>query len=324
MINISRKKDTAKRPAKPWKKRVKETLGRIVKSRELYLMIIPVIIFYIIFAYVPMYGIIIAWKDYLPRKGIMGSEWAGWKWFQMFFERPEMFRALKNTLTISVLKILVCFPAPIVLALLINEVKSEKFKKVIQWAIFLPYFINWVVIGGIVKQLLAVDDGLVNNILAAFGQERVAFLLHSEYFYTILLLAELWKGVGWGTIIYNAGISGIDKNLYDSAKIDGCNRFQLVTHVTLPCILPLITVMLIMSIGNLMNAGFDSVYNLYNPAVLDVAETIDTLVYTKANDQYYEFSTAVGLFKNVINFLLLIFANSITKRINGYSMYTLD
>ena len=202
--------------------------------------------------------------------------------------------------------------------------KNEKYKKVIQWAIFLPYFINWVVIGGIVKQMLSVDDGLVNNLLVLFGQEKIPFLLESKYFYTILIVAELWKGVGWGTIIYTAGMSGIDKNIYDAAKIDGCSRFQLVTHVTVPAILPLVTVMLIMQIGNLMNAGFDSIYNLYNPAVLDVAETIDTLVYTKAQDQYYEFATAVGLFKNVINFLLLIFANSLTKKINGYSMYSLD
>ncbi len=324
MVKLFAKKEKSTKFKKPFSKRFKETLGRIVKSRELYLMILPVIIFYIIFAYVPMYGIIIAWKDYLPKKGIIGSDWVGWKWFAMFFERPEMLRALKNTLVISALKILICFPAPILLALLINEVKNEKFKKVIQWAIFLPYFINWVVIGGIVKQMLAVDDGLINNIIAAFGQERIPFLLKSEYFYTILIIAELWKGVGWGTIIYNAGMSGIDKNLYDAAKIDGCNRFGLVVHVTVPCILPLITVMLIMQIGNLMNAGFDSVYNLYNPAILDVAETIDTLVYSKAQEQYYEFSTAVGLFKNVINFILLIFANSITKRINGYSMYSLD
>lgn len=306
------------------KNKRKKTWINIFRSKELYLMILPVMIFYIIFAYVPMYGILLAWKDYLPRKGILGSDWVGWFWFEQFFQRPEMFRALKNTLIISGLKILICFPAPILLALLINEVKSEKFKRVIQWAIFLPHFINWVVIGGIVKQMLAVDDGLINDMLALFGHERIPFLLKSEYFYTILIIAEIWKGVGWGTIIYNAGMSGIDKSLYEAAKIDGCNRFQLVTHVTLPAILPLITVMLIMQIGNLMNAGFDSIYNLYNPAVLDVAETIDTLVYSQAQDQYYEFSTAVGLFKNVINFLLLIFANKITKRINGYSMYSLD
>ncbi len=321
---IEKNQSTTVVPKKTFKEKSKKTLTKIFRSKELYLMILPVMIFFIVFAYVPMYGIIIAWKDYLPKKGIIGSEFVGWKWFEMFFKTPEMLRALKNTLVISSLKILICFPAPIILALLVNEVKHEKFKKVIQWAIFLPYFINWVVIGGIVKQMLAYDDGLINNILAFFGHERVAFLLQSKYFYVILIIAELWKGVGWGTIIYNAGISGIDKNLYDAAKIDGCGRFRLVISVTLPSILPLITVMLIMQIGNLMNSGFDSVYNLYNDAILDVSETIDTLVYSKAQKQYYELSTAVGLFKNVINFILLIFANKVTKRINGYSMYSLD
>lgn len=299
-------------------------LGRMRKNREIYLMLIPVMLFFIIFSYVPMYGILIAWKDYLPKKGIIGSDWVGWKWFKMFFERPEMLRALKNTIVISVLKIIFCFPAPIILALLINEVHSEKFKKVIQWAVYLPYFINWVVIGGIVKQMLAVDDGLFNNIREALGLSRVAFLLTDRYFYVILILAELWKGVGWGTVIYTAGISGIDQSMYEAARIDGCNRFQLVTKITLPSLIPLIVVMLIMQVGNIMNAGFDSVYNLYNSSILNVSEIIDTLIYSRAQNQYYEFSTAVGLFKNVVNFMLLIFANYWTKKINGYSMYTLD
>ena len=243
-------------------------LGRMKKNREIYLMLIPVMLFFIIFSYVPMYGILIAWKDYLPKKGIIGSNWVGWKWFKMFFERPEMLRALKNTIIISGLKIIFCFPAPIILALLINEVHSEKFKKVIQWAVYLPYFINWVVIGGIVKQMLAVDDGLFNNIREALGLSRVAFLLTDRYFYVILILAELWKGVGWGTVIYTAGISGIDQSMYEAARIDGCNRFQLVSKITLPSLIPLIVVMLIMQIGNIMNAGFDSVYNLYNSSIL--------------------------------------------------------
>lgn len=298
--------------------------SRMKKNKEIYLMLIPVMAFFIIFSYVPMYGILIAWKDYLPKKGIIGSEWVGWKWFEKFFKQPEMLRSLKNTLIISFLKILVCLPAPVILALLINEVHNEKFKKFVQWAVYLPYFINWVVIGGIIKQMLAMDDGLFNNIRAALGLERIPFLLQSKNFYTILLLAELWKGVGWGTVIYTAGISGIDQSLYEAAKIDGCNRFQLVTKITFPSILPLITVMLIMQIGNIMNAGFDSVYNLYNDSILDVSEIIDTLIYDQAQSQQIEFSTAVGLFKNVINFILLIFANYWTKKINGYSMYSLD
>lgn len=298
--------------------------NRISRSKQIYLMLIPIIAFYIIFNYVPMYGIIIAWKNYVPRLGIIGSKYVGWRYFKEFFTTPALLRSLKNTLVISGLKILICFPAPIILALLLNEVKNKKFKAFVQWFIYLPYFINWVVIGGIVKQILAVDDGLLNNFIAFFGGKRVPFLTTSRYFYTILILAELWKGVGWGTVIYNAGISGIDQSLYEAARIDGCNRFKLVWHVTLPSILPLITVMLIMQIGNIMNAGFDSVYNLYNKNILDVAEIIDTLVYSRSIKNEYSFSTAVGLFKNVINFALLVSANIWTKKINGYSMYSLD
>jgi len=297
---------------------------RALRSKQIYLMLIPIIVFFVIFSYAPMYGIVVAWKNYKPRLGILGSPSAGWKYFRQLFEDPDILRAIKNTLVISGLKLLICFTAPIFLALLLNEVHNETFKKVIQWSIYLPYFINWVVIGGIVKQVLAIDDGLINNIIAALGGERIGFLHKEKYFYTILIIAELWKGVGWGTVIYMAGISAIDQSLYEAAKVDGCNRFKLVWHVTIPSILPLVTVMLIMQIGNVMNAGFDSVYNLYNQGILEVAEIIDTLVYSKVTKGQYSFGTAVGLFKNVINFVLLITANAWTKKINGYSMYTLD
>lgn len=298
--------------------------GRMKRGWQIYLMLLPVMLFYILFSYAPMYGIALAWKDYLPSQGILGSPSVGWKYFEQFFTRPMMFRALKNTIVISLLKLIFCFPAPIILALLLNEVRNSAYRKTLQWMVYLPYFISWVVIGGIVKQMLAVDDGLFNNILAAFGKERKPFLLTSSAFYPILILTELWKGMGWGTVIYIAAISGIDPCLYEAATIDGSNRFGHVWYITLPGLLPLITVNLIMQIGNIMNAGFDSVYNLYNDGILDVAEIIDTLVYTYAQKSRYGFSTAVGLFKNVINFILLMGGNALTKKINGYSMYSLD
>ncbi len=297
---------------------------KIKRNRQIYLMLLPVMAFYIIFSYVPMYGIAIAWKDYVPDYGILGSESVGWKWFERFFTRPDAVRALKNTLIISGLKLVFCFPAPILLALLLNEVRIPAYRKTLQWMVYLPYFLSWVVIGGLVKQFLANDDGLFNNIRAALGLERIPFLLQSQSFYAILILSELWKGVGWGTVIYLAGISGIDPCLYEAATIDGCKRFGQVWYITLPSMLPLITVMLIMQIGNLMNAGFDSVYNLYNDTILDVGEIIDTFVYKTGLDGKFEYSTAVGLFKTVINFILLMTGNYLTKRINGYSMYSLD
>lgn len=302
----------------------RRTWERMKRSRQIYLMLLPVMAFYIIFSYVPMYGIAIAWKNYTPKYGILGSESVGWKWFKKFFTRPDAMRALKNTLVISGLKLLFCFPAPIILALLFNEVRIAGYRKTLQWLVYLPHFLSWVVIGGIVKQLLANDDGLFNNIREALGLERIPFLLESKNFYAILILTELWKGTGWGTVIYLAGISGIDPCLYEAATIDGCKRFGQVWFITLPSMLPLITVMLIMQIGNLMNAGFDSVYNLYNDTILDVGEIIDTLVYKNGLDGKFEYSTAVGLFKTIINFILLITGNYLTKRINGYSMYSLD
>ncbi len=300
------------------------TWSRMKRSKQVYLMLLPVMAFYILFSYVPMYGIVLAWKDYLPSYGILGSPGVGWKYFIEFFTRPNMFRALRNTLVISGLKLLFCFPAPILLALVLNEVRKQTYRKVLQWMVYLPYFLSWVVIGGIVKQILAVDDGLINNIIALFGGERKAFLLNSSNFYPILILAELWKGMGWGTVIYIAAISGIDPSLYEAATIDGAGRLGHVLRITLPGLLPLITVNLIIQIGNIMNAGFDSVYNLYNKAVISVSEIIDTLVYTSGQQTRYGFSTAVGLFKNVINFVLLLGGNLMTKKINGYSMYSLD
>lgn len=327
--NVAEEAQTAdlsefKAKKKSYRLKAKKVWDRMKLNWQIYLMLFPVLVLYILFCYVPMYGIALAWKDYLPRYGILGSPSVQWKWFIEFFTKPNMSRALKNTVVISLLKLVFCFPAPIILALLLNEVRCAHYRKTLQWMMYLPYFISWVVIGGIVKQLLAHDDGVLNNILAAFGGERKAFLLQSNSFYVILILSELWKGMGWGTVIYIASIGGIDPCLYEAATIDGCGRFGHVRYITLPSLLPIITVNLILQIGNIMNAGFDSVYNLYNDTILDKAEIIDTLVYKETLSVRYGFSTAVGLFKNVINFVLLLSGNIITKKINGYSMYSLD
>ena len=257
--------------------------------------------------------------------GILGSPWVGWENFEVVFRNAGMVPAIRNTIVISLLKLVICFPAPIILALLLNEVTSRIFKRSAQTIVYLPNFISWVIIGGLVKTMFAIDDGLVNNILEAMGIGRINFLLDSKYFYFLLIGSELWKSTGWGTVIYIAAISGIDPTLYEAAKIDGCKRFGLVRFITFPCILPIIAVMLIMQISNIMNAGFDSVYNLYNKTVYDVADIIDTLVYRLGvSDGEIEQSTAVGLFKNVINFILLLTGNWLTKKMCGYSMYSLD
>ena len=300
-------------------------LRSIIKNRYIYLMLLPVVAFYVIFSYVPMYGVVLAWKDYRHTMGILGSPWVGWENFEVVFRNAGMVPAIRNTIVISLLKLVFCFPAPVILALLLNEVTSRIFKRSAQTIVYLPNFISWVIIGGLVKTMFAIDDGLVNNILEALGIGRINFLLDSKYFYFLLIGSELWKSTGWGTVIYIAAISGIDPTLYEAAKIDGCKRFGLVRFITFPCILPIIAVMLIMQISNIMNAGFDSVYNLYNETVYDVADIIDTLVYRLGvTDGKYEQSTAVGLFKNVINFILLLTGNWLTKKMCGYSMYSLD
>ena len=300
-------------------------LRSIIKNRYIYLMLRPVVAFYVIFSYVPMYGIVLAWKNYRHTVGILGGPWVGWENFEVVFRNAGMIPAIRNTIVISLLKLVICFPAPIILALLLNEVTSRIFKRSAQTIVYLPNFISWVIIGGLVKTMFAIDDGLVNNILEAMGIGRINFLLDSKYFYFLLIGSELWKSTGWGTVIYIAAISGIDPTLYEAAKIDGCKRFGLVRFITFPCILPIIAVMLIMQISNIMNAGFDSVYNLYNKTVYDVADIIDTLVYRLGvSDGEIEQSTAVGLFKNVINFILLLTGNWLTKKMCGYSMYSLD
>lgn len=288
-------------------------------------MLIPVVFFFIVFAYVPMYGITLAWKDYRPKFGISGSSWVGWDNFRLLFEQPYLIRAIKNTLVISLLKLVFCFPAPIFLALLLNELRMQITRKSIQTMLYLPNFISWVILGSLVKMFLALDDGVVNLMIQALGGEKVAFMLQPQSFYPILIIAELWKGVGWGTIIYTASIAGIDQTLYEAAKIDGCRRGGLMFRITIPCILPIITVMLIIQLSNIMNAGFDSVYNLYNKTIYNTADIIDTYIYRLfIDDHEMSLSSAVGIFKTSINFILLLGGNMLTKKINGYSMFSID
>lgn len=300
-------------------------VNRILMNWQVYIMILPVVIFYALFNYAPMYGIALAFKDYLPNKGILGSDNVGWENFRLLFANPQFGRAIRNTLVISALKLVFFFPVPIVLSLLLNEMHHAKFKKSIQTAIYLPNFISWVIIGGLVRQLLATSGGMVNNIITALGGKNIPFLTTSAYFYPILILCEIWHGAGWGTIIYIAALSGVSPTFYEAATIDGAKRLRLMWSISLPCILPVIIVMLLMQIGNVMNAGFDPVFNLYNTTVLNVADIIDTLVYRLGlGDTNYEQSTALGLFKNVINFVLLIGANVFAKKLSGYSMYSFD
>ena len=258
----------------------------------------------------------------MPNKGIWGSEWVGLKHFQAIFALPDFFRAFRNTIIISLITLLFCFPAPVILALLLNEVTNKPYKKFIQTCIYFPNFISWVILAGILGSLLNYSTGTINNVLAAMGLPRVEFLANEKLFYPVLIISCIIKDAGWGTIIYTAGITNIDPTLYEAAAIDGCKRWGMARHITLPSIAPIILIMFTMQVGNILNANFDAIYNLYNPTVYSVADVIDTLVMrTGFEEGHYERGTAIGLFKSVINFILLLSANAVVKKINGYGMY---
>jgi putative aldouronate transport system permease protein len=241
------------------------------------------------------------------------------------FSDPAFLGAFKNTFKISILKLLITFPAPLILALLINEVRHSGYRRVVQTFTYLPHFISWVILGGLIKSFLSPETGAMNQFLASLGFEKIQFMYEPDWFMPILLVAELWKGAGWGSIIYLASIMGIDGSMYEAAEIDGCSRLGKVIYITIPSIMPTVAMQLVLSIANVMNAGFDSIYNLYNPATESVAETIDTLAYKtflKAGE--WELSSAIGLFKTSINFVLMIGGNIATKKMTGYSMYSFD
>lgn len=293
------------------------------KYYALTFMFIPVVVYFFIFKYIPMGGIIMAFKDYKISLGIFGSEWNGFENFTKLFATNTFARAVKNTLEISLLRIAFGFPVPIILALLMNEVNSVKFKKSVQTITYLPHFISWVVLAGLFEQLLSPNNGALNSILnTLFGTEPMYFLGDNAYFRGTLIITGIWKGAGWSSILYLAAITGIDPSLYEAAKCDGATRLQCTRFITLPCIASTITVMLILEIGGILDAGFDQVFNLYNSAVYETGDIIDTYVHRNGIvDMKYAMSTAVGLFKNAIGFILVVGTNAITKRINGNGIW---
>ena len=308
------------------KRRRKQLFKKMAEHKLIYLMLLPVAVSYLVFSYLPMYGIILSVKEYRPSAGIWGSAWADPLFvnFQSVFDTPYFMRAIKNTLVISFLKILFCFPAPIVLALLLNEVRLSGYRKGIQTVIYLPNFISWVIFGSIVYDIFGYE-GVVNNLRVMLGLSHKAFMSDAGWYFPILMLFSVLKYAGWGTIIYMAAISAVSPNLYEAATIDGCGRFRMMWSVTLPCIGPIITIQFLLAMGNIMNAGFDAVFNTYNQQIYDVADILDTYIYRTgfADSGDFEMATAIGLFKSVINFGLLLSANFVVKRINGTGIYEL-
>ncbi|MCT4545164.1 MAG: ABC transporter permease subunit [Vallitalea sp.] len=301
---------------------IKRNLKLYNKHRMLFFMLLPTLIYFIIFKYGPMYGILIAFKDFYPQKGILGSEWVGLKYFKELFSSIYFLPVLKNTLIISFAKLIIGFPAPIILCLLLNEVKNAKFKKVVQTVSYLPYFISWVVVAGIFIELLSPSRGPINYIIQAMGMKPVFFVASPKWFRSILVSSDIWKGVGWSSIIYLAAITNINTELYEAAEIDGAGRLRKIWNITLPCIAPIITIMLIFASGHLINDNFEQVYNFLNPNVMKVGDVISTYTYREGLERLnYSYASAVGAFKNVVSFSMVMLVNYISRKVNETSLW---
>lgn len=286
----------------------------IKKNRTAYLMALPGLLALFIFCYLPMAGIVVAFENYSPARGIFGSDWVGFKHFINFFNSPYFVRTLKNTLGLSVYSLVLGFPLPIILALLLNELKSEKYKRCVQTITYIPHFVSVVVISGIIIDFCA-SDGLINDILAIFGVERTNLLMRAPLFKTIYVLSDIWQGTGWASIVYLAALTAIDSSLYEAAMLDGAGRFKQTLHVTIPGIIPTIVTMLILRVGAIMSVGAEKIILLYNPTTYETAETISSYVYQMGLvNMNFSFSTAVGLFNSVINLVLLVVTNVISKK----------
>ena len=297
---------------------------RFIKQLDIQLMVLPALAFIIVFSYIPMYGVLTAFQDYSIFKGFLGSPWVGFKHFEAFFNSPECWSVIRNTLVISLLKLFVGFPAPIILALMLNEVKFMAFKRLIQTVSYLPHFLSWVIVAGFVTSLLSTDNGSFNILLQQLQiiDEPLNILSLPEYFWTILVTTGVWKEIGFASIVYLAAIAGIDPHMYEAASIDGAGRLKQMFLITLPSIMPVIIIFLILAIGSLLNAGFEDILLLgSNPALRDVADVIDTYVYRVGiQNSRFSYATAVGLLMSVISVGLLTGANYLARK-SGNSLW---
>lgn len=288
----------------------KEKWKYLKKHKWLYLMLLPALVYYTIFCYIPMYGATIALKDFNPMLGIIGSPWQGFDTFKELFAMEKFYSVFWNTISISFTRLIFGFPFPIIIALLLNEIRFPKLKKGIQTSIYIPNFISWVILGGILTNLLSTDGGAVNAIITWLGFPPIGFLTDEKFFIPTMVASMIWKTFGWSTIIYLAALAGVDPQYYEAATVDGANRWHKLWYITLPAIRSTIIVVLITRIGGLMQAGFEQIFVLYHPGVYGVADIIDTYVYRVGIfDGKFELAAAVGLFKSIVNFVLLVMAN---------------
>lgn len=295
------------------------------KEWPFHVMLIPAMILLLVFAYFPMVGIVIAFQDFVPSGGFLQffkSEWVGFENFEYIFGLKEFRGALANTLVIAIWKIITLIVVPLILALLLNEVKNAIFKKTVQTIIYVPYFLSWVILGGILVDLLSPTTGIINRVISALGGTPIYFLGDNKYIQGVLITSNVWKEVGYNTVIFLAALTGIDPSLYEAASIDGAGKWKQLMHITIPSILPMVILVSILGLGNVLNAGFDQVLNLYSPITYEKADIIDTLVYRMGLRQLqYSVSAAIGLFRSVVSFVLIVISFKLAKKFANYEIF---
>nr|WP_240941180.1 ABC transporter permease subunit [Paenibacillus sp. HB172176] len=313
----------AAQPATGFRMKARYTWRLVRKLKVFYLLMLPGLLYYIIFKYVPMYGILIGFQDYSVARGVFGSHWVGMKHFVAFFyETPDAWKLVRNTLLLNVYDLIFHFPAPILLAILLHELKNVMFRRIVQTISYMPHFLSTVVIVGMAVTFLSPQTGIVNHLLAWLGLERIMFLGLPEWFRTIYIGTTIWQHLGWGTILYLAAISGIDPVLYEAAKMDGANRFQQIRHVTFVGMVPVIVILFVLNLGNMLEIGYQKIILLYNPMVYETADVINTFVYRRGVlGADFSFATAVGLFQSAVGFVLVIAANRLARKYSETSLW---
>ncbi|MFP4978513.1 ABC transporter permease [Paenibacillus sp. CN-4] len=294
----------------------------LVRDKWMYLMLLPGVLYFVIFKYVPMYGVTMAFQDYKPHLGFTGSPWVGFKHFERFFSEPQFWTLFRNTLILALYNLIFFFPLPIILSLMLNELRRERFKRFVQTLIYIPHFVSWVVVVGIFYILFTTENGIINELLYQITGNRVPFLLESDWFRTMIVSQSIWKEVGWGTVIFLAALAGVDLQQYEAARIDGAGRWKQLWHITLPAIRSTIVILLILRLGNFLDTGFEQIFLMIAPTNREVGEVFDTYVYTKGMTQaQYSYSAAVGLFKSLIGLVLVLGSNWLAKKFGEEGVY---
>ena len=294
----------------------------IKKEKHLWFLVLPGIIWYLIFAYAPMFGLAIAFQNFSPFKGFAGSQWVGFMWFEQFFRSQFFWRLIQNTLLLNFYNIIFSFPVPILLALLLNEIRHSWYKKAAQTISYLPHFVSTVVVVGMITNFLSPVGGIVNLMIEKLGGGSINFMIKPEWFRPLYIMSEVWQGAGWGSIIYLAALSGIDTQLYEASIVDGANKWKQLWHISIPGILPTIIIMLIMNLGHILSIGYEKIILMYNTSTYETADVINTYVYRRGIvSGEYSFGTAVGLFQSVINFVFIIAANRFSRKMTEVSLW---